>query len=42
MTWTIDVEYATHDTLKAGAAAALHSEQHTNGIYRHPPGGRRC
>jgi hypothetical protein len=32
MTWIIDVEYATHDTLKLGAAAPLHSAQHSNAI----------
>jgi hypothetical protein len=32
MTWTIDVEYATHDTLKLGAAADRHSDQHSNAI----------
>jgi hypothetical protein len=30
--WTIDVEYATHATLKLGARAAHHSALHSNAI----------
>jgi hypothetical protein len=32
MTWIIDVEFASHDTLKMGAAAGRHSEVHSNPI----------
>ena len=32
VTWTIDVEYATHDTLKLGSAAPHHSATHSNAI----------
>jgi hypothetical protein len=32
MTWIIDVEFASHDTLKLGAAAGRHSEVHSNPI----------
>ena len=30
--WTVDVEYATHDTLKLGANAPRHSLEHSNAI----------